>query len=178
MERINVGLVGHKFMGRAHTHAITDAPIFFDLGVDIVKKAICSNEESVVEIGKRWGWEKAIFDWKDLVNDPEILLADEPTGALDTKTSVQIMDLIRDIARDRLVIMVTHNPELADKYSTRIIQLLDGNLTSDSNPYTPTAEEREEDAKKEAAELAGETAEQKPEPSVTGTAAASLLKER
>ena len=56
MKKINVGLVGHKFMGRAHTHAITDAPIFFDLGVEIVKKVICSNEESVVEAGKRWGW--------------------------------------------------------------------------------------------------------------------------
>ena len=61
-----------------------------------------------------------------LVNDPEILLADEPTGALDTVTSVQIMDLIREIARERLVIMVTHNPELAEQYSTRIIRLLDG----------------------------------------------------
>ena len=70
-----------------------------------------------------------------LVNDPEILLADEPTGALDTKTSGQIMDLIKEIAQDRLVIMVTHNPELAEKYSTRIINLLDGEVQSDSNPY-------------------------------------------
>ncbi len=71
-----------------------------------------------------------------LVNDPEILLADEPTGALDTKTSVQILDLIKEIANDRLVIMVTHNPELAEKYSTRIINLLDGRVISDSNPLT------------------------------------------
>src|SRR5690554_401179 len=70
-----------------------------------------------------------------LVNDPEILLADEPTGALDTKTSGQIMDLIKEIAKDRLVIMVTHNPELAEKYSTRIVNLLDGELQSDSNPF-------------------------------------------
>lgn len=70
-----------------------------------------------------------------LVNEPEILLADEPTGALDTKTSVQIMELIKDIAKERLVIMVTHNPELAEKYSTRIVRLLDGNIISDSNPY-------------------------------------------
>lgn len=70
-----------------------------------------------------------------LVNNPEILLADEPTGALDTVTSVQIMDLIREIAGERLVIMVTHNPELAEKYSTRIVRLQDGLVISDSNPY-------------------------------------------
>lgn len=72
-----------------------------------------------------------------LVNDPEILLADEPTGALDTVTSVQIMELIKEIAKKCLVIMVTHNPELAEKYSSRIIKLLDGEVISDSNPYTP-----------------------------------------
>lgn len=71
-----------------------------------------------------------------LVNDPEILLADEPTGALDTETSIQIMDLIREIARERLVIMVTHNPEIAEEYSTRIIRLKDGLVVADSNPYT------------------------------------------
>ena len=70
-----------------------------------------------------------------LVNNPEILLADEPTGALDTETSVQIMDLIREIAGERLVIMVTHNPELAEQYSTRIVKLQDGLVLSDSNPY-------------------------------------------
>ncbi|MBR6505652.1 ABC transporter ATP-binding protein/permease [Candidatus Saccharibacteria bacterium] len=70
-----------------------------------------------------------------LVNDPEILLADEPTGALDTDTSVQIMDILKEVARDRLVIMVTHNPELAEKYATRIVTLRDGKITSDSDPY-------------------------------------------
>ncbi len=70
-----------------------------------------------------------------LVNDPEILLADEPTGALDTVTSVQIMELIKEIAQDRLVIMVTHNPELAEEYSTRIIKLLDGEVLDDTNPF-------------------------------------------
>ena len=72
MKKINVALVGHKFMGRAHTHAITDAPIFFDLGVDVCKKTICSNEESVIEIGKRWGWEKAVLDWREVIADDEI----------------------------------------------------------------------------------------------------------
>ena len=71
-----------------------------------------------------------------LVNDPEILLADEPTGALDTVTSVQIMDLIKEISEERLVIMVTHNPELADKYSSRIVRLLDGEIIEDTNPMT------------------------------------------
>ncbi len=70
-----------------------------------------------------------------LVNNPEILLADEPTGALDTETSLQIMDLIREIAGERLVIMVTHNPELAEEYSSRIVRLQDGLVVSDSNPY-------------------------------------------
>ena len=70
-----------------------------------------------------------------LINDPDILLADEPTGALDSATSVQIMELLKEVAKDRLVIMVTHNPELAEQYSTRIINLLDGEVTSDSNPY-------------------------------------------
>ena len=70
-----------------------------------------------------------------LVNNPEILLADEPTGALDTETSVQIMDLIREIAGERLVIMVTHNPELAEQYSSRIVRLQDGLVISDTNPY-------------------------------------------
>ena len=70
-----------------------------------------------------------------LVNDPEILLADEPTGALDTTTSKQIMAILKDIAKDKLVIMVTHNPELAEEYSTRIIKLKDGKIIDDSNPY-------------------------------------------
>ncbi len=78
-----------------------------------------------------------------LVNEPEILLADEPTGALDSKTSVQIMDLIKEISKERLVIMVTHNPELAEKYSSRIISLLDGQVVNDTNPYTEEEEEKE-----------------------------------
>ena len=78
-----------------------------------------------------------------LVNDPEILLADEPTGALDTVTSVQIMDLIKEISKERLVIMVTHNPELADKYSTRIVRMLDGNLIEDTMPYSGEDERAE-----------------------------------
>lgn len=73
-----------------------------------------------------------------LVNNPDILLADEPTGALDSETSIQIMELLKEIAKDKLVIMVTHNPELAEKYSTRIVKLLDGKIVSDTNPYNET----------------------------------------
>ena len=83
-----------------------------------------------------------------LINDPEILLADEPTGALDSKTSVQIMDLLTEIAKDRLVVMVTHNPELADQYATRIVNLADGVIRSDTDPFDPTADEAREPAKK------------------------------
>ena len=80
-----------------------------------------------------------------LVNNPKVVLADEPTGALDSETSVQIMELLKDIAKERLVIMVTHNPELAKTYSTRIVQVLDGNILSDSNPYEPTEESKQGD---------------------------------
>ena len=83
-----------------------------------------------------------------LVNEPEILLADEPTGALDSETSVQIMELIKEISQERLVIMVTHNPELADKYSTRIIKLLDGEIVADSNPFDANAEEAKDQVTK------------------------------
>ena len=69
-----------------------------------------------------------------IVNNPDIILADEPTGALDTETSVQVMDILKEIAKDRLVIMVTHNPDLANKYSTRIVKMLDGVITDDSAP--------------------------------------------
>ena len=70
-----------------------------------------------------------------LVNDPDILLADEPTGALDSETSVQVMELLREVAQDRLVVMVTHNPELAEEYATRIVNLKDGRILSDTDPY-------------------------------------------
>lgn len=78
-----------------------------------------------------------------LVNDPDIILADEPTGALDTKTSVQVMDLLKEVASDRLVIMVTHNPELAETYANRTIKLLDGKVVDDTNPYSESDCQRE-----------------------------------
>lgn len=90
-----------------------------------------------------------------LVNNPEIILADEPTGALDTETSVQVMEILKEVSKDRLVIMVTHNPELAEQYSTRIIRMLDGNILSDSKPLT-----KEEDI--EVVEVKKEKKEKKP----------------
>ncbi len=84
-----------------------------------------------------------------LVNNPEILLAGEPTGALDSETSVQIMDLLKEISQEKLVVMVTHNPELADEYSTRIIRLVDGNIVDDTNPYTTEDVERKEKSRAE-----------------------------
>ena len=82
-----------------------------------------------------------------LVNDPEIVLADEPTGALDTDTSVQIMEILKEISKDRLIIMVTHNPDLAEKYSSRIVKILDGNIIDDSNPFSE--EDRLQEEKKD-----------------------------
>lgn len=86
-----------------------------------------------------------------LVNNPDIILADEPTGALDTETSVQVMDILKEVAKDRLVVMVTHNPELAEKYSTRIIRMLDGEIIGDSAPLTKeeTAAERDKENAKQ-----------------------------
>ena len=83
-----------------------------------------------------------------LVNNPDIILADEPTGALDTKTSVQIMEILKEISKDKLIIMVTHNPELAEKYSSRIIKILDGVITDDSNPFEKEAEAQNDKAKR------------------------------
>lgn len=115
-----------------------------------------------------------------LVNDPDILLADEPTGALDTETSVQIMEILKEIAQDRLIIMVTHNPELAADYSTRIIRLLDGSITDDSNPYTAEQLQADEEQKAEMQRAAKAAAaksgrkEKKPRTSMSFLTALSL----
>ena len=90
-----------------------------------------------------------------LVNNPDIILADEPTGALDTKTSVQVMEILKKISKDKLIIMVTHNPELAEKYSSRIIKILDGKITDDSNPIKAgeNKETKQDDSKKRATSM-------------------------
>ena len=98
-----------------------------------------------------------------LVNNPEILLADEPTGALDTVTSVQIMDLIKEISKERLVVMVTHNPELAEEYSTRIVRLLDGEVIEDTNPMSEEEVSEELRAEEEALRLDNATLDAMPE---------------
>ena len=100
-----------------------------------------------------------------LINDPDILLADEPTGALDSETSVQVMELLKEVAQDRLVIMVTHNPELAQQYSTRIVTLKDGRVTGDSNPYH---------SEREAPVLTGKQARADKKPSMSFLTALSL----
>ena len=89
-----------------------------------------------------------------IVNNPDIILADEPTGALDTETSIQVMDILKEIARDRLVIMVTHNPDLAERYSTRILRMLDGKVTDDTMPLTEAelAEARSQDTSRQTTE--------------------------
>ncbi|MDE6724104.1 MAG: ABC transporter ATP-binding protein, partial [Ruminiclostridium sp.] len=83
-----------------------------------------------------------------LINNPDILLADEPTGALDSETSIQVMELLKEIAKDRLVILVTHNPELAEQYSTRIVRVKDGNILSDTDPFEPKEAKEPEKGKK------------------------------
>ena len=93
-----------------------------------------------------------------LVNDPDILLADEPTGALDSETSLQVMDLLSEIAKEKLVIMVTHNPELAVNYSTRIVKLLDGKIIDDSNPFNGSEEDVEEISKNKKSKMSFKTA--------------------
>jgi len=92
-----------------------------------------------------------------LVNDPDILLADEPTGALDSETSIQVMELLKEIAKDKLVIMVTQNPDLAEEYSTRIIKLLDGKIVNDSNPLSENDEKKEKEKEKQEPEKSNKT---------------------
>lgn len=108
-----------------------------------------------------------------IVNNPDIILADEPTGALDTETSIQVMDILKEIAKDRLVVMVTHNPDIAGEYSTRIVRMLDGKITSDSMPFTED-EVRKEDIKAQSRE---ESNHRKKKPSMSfGTSFGLSLK--
>ena len=99
-----------------------------------------------------------------LVNNPDIILADEPTGALDTETSVQVMEILKEVAKDRLVVMVTHNPDLANQYSTRIIRMLDGKITNDSMPVTEEERKQfqEADLRRQSAMVKGNKKEKKP----------------
>lgn len=111
-----------------------------------------------------------------LVNDPDILLADEPTGALDTQTSVQVMEILKKISKDKLIVMVTHNPELAESYSSRIIKLLDGEVVSDSDPFTCPQPEQTEKLDKKAAKKAAKAERKKLKTSMSFLTALSLSK--
>ena len=111
-----------------------------------------------------------------LVNNPDILLADEPTGALDTQTSLQIMEILKNISKDKLIIMVTHNPELAETYSSRIIKLLDGEIVDDSDPFTCPEPEAKEKLDKKAAKKAAKAERKKLKTSMSFFTALSLSK--
>ena len=151
-----IGFVFQSYNLIGHQTALSNVEIAMTLsGVSKVERKKCA-----IEVLERVGLKDHLYKKpsqmsggqmqriaiaRALVNDPKVVLADEPTGALDSETSVQIMDLLKDIAKERLVIMVTHNPELAQKYSTRIVQVLDGNILSDSNPCEPTKETKQVD---------------------------------
>ena len=114
-----------------------------------------------------------------LVNDPDIVLADEPTGALDSTTGIQVMELLKKVASDRLVVMVTHNPELADQYATRIINLKDGKVTADSDPFDPSevlAEDQNPDDKEPAVLAENQTPDASSEGAASATGAAGAIK--
>lgn len=115
-------------VGRAERHA---------RAVDALEKVGLADHVNKLPSQLSGGQMQRVAIARALINDPEILLADEPTGALDSKTSVQIMDLLTQIARDRLVVMVTHNPDLAEQYATRIVNLKDGIIANDSDRFIP-----------------------------------------
>ncbi len=110
--------------------------------IDALKKVGLENQIYKKPTQMSGGQMQRVAIARALINDPDILLADEPTGALDTETSVQIMELLKEISKDKLIIMVTHNPDLAEDYSNRIIRCLDGEVISDSNPFEPDANDR------------------------------------
>ena len=149
------------------THQTVLANVELALTLSGVSKK--ERREKAIEALKKVGLEKHIYKRptqmsggqmqrvaiaRALINNPDIILADEPTGALDSETSVQIMELLKEVAKDKLVIMVTHNPDLALQYATRVIRCLDGSVIDDSNPFVPTEEdykieqEKAEDEKK------------------------------
>ena len=135
----NYNLIPHQSVSANVALALTLSGISKKEGIDRAKKAL-KDVGLKDHMYKRpsqlsGGQMQRVAIARALVNNPDILLADEPTGALDSETSVQIMDLLKKIAKDKLVIMVTHNPELASEYATRIVNLKDGEIISDTNPY-------------------------------------------
>lgn len=126
--------------------------------IAVLKKVGLANQMNKRPNQMSGGQMQRIAIARALVNDPDILLADEPTGALDSETSLQVMDLLSEIAKDKLVIMVTHNPELAVNYSTRIVKLLDGNIIDDSNPFDGREDVEEETTKSKKSKMSFRTA--------------------
>ncbi len=116
--------------------------------IEALKKVGLENQINKKPAQMSGGQMQRVAIARALINDPDILLADEPTGALDTETSVQIMELLKEISKDKLIIMVTHNPDLAEEYSNRIIRCLDGEVVGDTNPFEPTEEDKKEEQKK------------------------------
>ena len=150
----SIGFIFQSYNLITHQNVLSNVELTLTIG-GIKKK---ERKRRAIEALKRVGLENEIYKMPNqlsggqmqrvaiaraLINNPEILLADEPTGALDSKTSIQIMELIKEISKDRLVIMVTHNPELAKNYSSRIIRLQDGLVIDDSNPFSDIEENKE-----------------------------------
>ncbi|MGM9874812.1 MAG: ATP-binding cassette domain-containing protein [Bacilli bacterium] len=143
-----VGFVFQSYNLISHQSILSNVELALTLSGVSSKERIRRAKEALIKVGLKehinkkpnqlsGGQMQRVAIARALVNDPDIILADEPTGALDSETSVQIMNLLKEVSKEKLVIMVTHNPELAKEYSTRIIKLKDGKVTDDSNPYNP-----------------------------------------
>ena len=143
-----VGFVFQSYNLISHQSILSNVELALTLSGVSAKERIRRAKEALIKVGLQehinkkpnqlsGGQMQRVAIARALVNDPDIILADEPTGALDSETSVQIMNLLKEVSKEKLVIMVTHNPELAKEYSTRIIKLKDGKVTDDSNPYNP-----------------------------------------
>ena len=143
----SIGFVFQSYNLIPHQNVLSNVELALTLGGLSAKERKEKAKQALVQVGladhiykkpnqMSGGQMQRVALARALVNDPDILLADEPTGALDTETSIQVMDLIQEVAKDRLVVMVTHNPELADQYASRIVRLKDGKIIDDSMPYT------------------------------------------
>ena len=143
----SIGFVFQSYNLIPHQNVLSNVELALTLGGLSAKERKEKAKQALIQVGLEdhiykkpnqmsGGQMQRVALARALVNDPDILLADEPTGALDTETSIQVMDLIREVAKDRLVVMVTHNPELADQYASRIVRLKDGKIIDDSMPYT------------------------------------------
>ena len=161
----SIGFVFQSYNLISHQSVLTNVELALTLsGVD-AKERRKRAEEALKKVGlgnqldkkpaqMSGGQMQRVAIARALINNPDIILADEPTGALDSETSVQIMELLKEVAKDKLVIMVTHNPELANKYANRIVSCLDGEVVGDSNPFDPTDDDRKNEKSKREAEAA------------------------